>query len=300
MGLPKNHHYVPAFYLNHWGKPEDESRYKEVQCFGFQDGKFIVSRKRTKSICSLEGLNLRESVQAAEVYKIEKFLADVDTKASEVHLKIIKAGPKSLSDEERSAYTSFLLSLKIRQPDAVKRMREYGDDFVVKELSDPSFLKEYRESTNNLDVPESPIDFMKQQIPDMIPNFGIDTMARIVSGENNSKFHNLFFNMIWFTKDFSVSSSIITCDNPHYSSEGLSHPKCIFAFPLTPTRFLFAVHSHEIRRKILKANSKYLADILNKTMAHQAFNRVIAQDEEHRELIKECFGKSRKPPLNLI
>lgn len=300
MSEPKNHHYVSAFYLNYWGKKEDFARYKKVKCFGFNNGYFLSSFKPTNRICSIRGLNLRETDDPESVYSIEKFLADLENKAKPVHQKIINSGPYSLSEKERSIYTAFLLGLKIRQPDAVENLRQYGRDFVKKELNDPDFLKEYEELKMAHNFPESPEDFFRDNIPEMIPNFGIDALVRIITGENDDRMHNAFFNMKWFLRDFSLGSNyLLTNDYPVYFSAGLTDPDCIFAFPLTPRKILYAVHKEEYRKKLLRVSPDKMIENMNLTIINQSLNWVIGLDDKYKNLIEKYFGKLRKKPINL-
>lgn len=301
MSNPINHHYVPAFYLNYWGSPEDTSRYKEVHSFCFYNGHFTSKPRRTKSICSVKNLNIRKSEKEEEMYKIEAvFLKQFDDKASKVHRKIINRGLNSLSDEERSLYTCFLMGLKIRQPDAVQKMKEYGEDFVINELNETGFVEEYKKLNPSGSFPDTPEELIREQMPDMIPNFGIDTMVRIMTGENDDRFHSLFLNMHWFVKDFSLLPfNLLTCDYPCYFSTGLDNPKCIFAIPLSPRKALFAVHDRKIKKKLLQSSiNNKLAEELNKTMVNQAHTWVIGTDETCKDMIHNNLGKGRKPPLN--
>ena len=82
-------------------------------------------------------------------------------------------------------------------------------------------------------------------------------------------------------------------------STGYTDIKCICAIPLTPRKMFFAVRKDKIRKKILYAPSRKLVDMINKTMVHQAYDWVIGTDSSQASMIKEHFGKSRKPPLNL-
>ena len=301
MNEPKNHHYVPVFYLNYWGKADDESRYKKVQAFRFYNGHFVSKRRSTKYICKREGLNLRKSQNIAEVYKIENFLCQIDSDASLVHKKIIQKGPHVLTNQERSVYIRFLMSLKVRQPDAVQAMKEYGSGFATEELNSPSFIKEYLEVNNRGQFPDTPEELIRDVLPDLIPNFGVDAMVRVITGADDSKFHSLFCNMHWFVIDFSaVLGNLLTCDNPHYASAGLSDPKCIFAMPLSPKKAFFAVHDKEIKKKILNAPTKKLIQMLNESMVHQALDWVIDADDSNEILIESFFGKSRKSPISLV
>lgn len=118
---PLKHHYIPAFYLKRWtslnrklveySRPEYKliSKYTTPENTGFE-----------RRLYEMRGFS-SELAQQVE----EKFFKPVDTKASEALALLEQLGHTAeWTDETRSAWSRFIVSLLLRCPEDIETFRE--------------------------------------------------------------------------------------------------------------------------------------------------------------------------------
>lgn len=294
MSIPKNHHYVPASYLNNWGDENDAKKYKEVHCWGWREDRLIYSpKKSTKSICSEEYLYSRDANSPEEEQTIEsKFFSELDDQMAKVLPVLISAGVSALDNFQRSVITEFILGTRLRHPILVNQLKTIGEEVLSESLPllKESYLKEKQDGW-----PETVDELLKQKDPFFFQNFSIDLLPNVITGKNNDKYHQIIHNMEWATVDVSKSNwSLLTSDKPAMFTDNLESDKCIICVPLTPSKCFIANYSGKVieaHLKIAEKEPKTLVKMINTSIIRQAPKWVISNSIVADNFIRKHYKK---------
>ena len=120
MTQSQRHHYIPIFYLSKWA---GSAGY--VTCCQWVRGE-LVSLQLNPTLTGVQRHLYRLDHVPPDVrLAFEKFVtADVDSRASAVLRKITTDGVDELTPEERLTWAQFLVSLPIRNPEAVADIKK--------------------------------------------------------------------------------------------------------------------------------------------------------------------------------
>ncbi|WP_445600462.1 DUF4238 domain-containing protein [Azospirillum sp. A39] len=121
MSEPRNHHYLPQFYLRPWCG--DDGR---VASYHLVNGKVMCGRKSTKSIGSERDLYAcrRDGPMPRQWVETEYMTREVDTPAAEVRDKILNGEIENITHRERKTWARFMSSLFARRPDVIGPHRD--------------------------------------------------------------------------------------------------------------------------------------------------------------------------------
>ena len=217
------HHFVPQFLLRAWSE-------------GTSDGMFQEFR------LDLEGLPTMRRVPKATAYQNNLYaltkpvvagmsqqavetdlLRHIDNYAAPVRVKMEQHGLKSLSITERQDWVRFLMSLRVRQPNIVSKLRTEGTHNLRQSLlNDP---EQYEALAEEDDAPTLE-EWVEEYFPGLIENFGLSYFPKLV---DNREVGTKILHLRWWLWDFSnANHELLLADNP-----------CIFtvdivALPISP------------------------------------------------------------------
>jgi hypothetical protein len=128
------HHYVPKFLLEQWHTGADD----KLSVFRWAHGKLTHHRYKAKSVAKAEHLySMRRSHAQPDVNAEKDFLGPhVDEPAAIVHRKILAAGVRSLNDDDKRAWSAFLVSMMLRVPAMMQHMRDRGRQILAAGLDE--------------------------------------------------------------------------------------------------------------------------------------------------------------------
>ena len=120
--LSRRHHFIPQFYLKAWYEAKNSGFWVYTKT---PKGELVAQKnKHAKSYCFEEDLYLLKPggnslvSNDADVVEQEFFLV-IDTKASNIHNKLLLTGINSITAEDRINWAIFMLSLQLRSPEAM-------------------------------------------------------------------------------------------------------------------------------------------------------------------------------------
>jgi hypothetical protein len=121
MNTPKRHHYVPEFYFAPWTNSQDNKMYVYKRVY---EGKIDIQRIATKTAAYEDNIyNLRDVTKVMQTQLETNFFTPcIDTPASEIMKKIINNGINDLNTKERSIFTRFLMSIRLRTPEISRHL----------------------------------------------------------------------------------------------------------------------------------------------------------------------------------
>ena len=287
MNEPIDHHYVPRFYLSKWC-----GRDKKIHYFRWINGKLIHNRISPKHTGFETKLYSLKHVSANEEQEIEKVLRDeVDTPASRVLNKMIEKGVGVLSEEEKSSFTKFLISLRYRGPDSVTKLKSDGRDILLNSLAESQNEYEQLKESND---PSTFEEFFDTNLPSIPANLGLVTF---VNWLNSTDMVNIIANMRWYIRTVKETSyDLLTSDNPLIYGEAQNSNKLYIGLPLSPMKMFFAFRSPKLEDAFRRVGDNKLVKHCNISTTNKAIDKIYATNENQKVFIKNHF-KAKKDPV---
>ncbi|MCC3305669.1 DUF4238 domain-containing protein [Sneathiella sp. HT1-7] len=275
------HHYVPQFLLRAWANGSLDGKVEDIR---LDLNGFPSSRRAPKSTGYKDDLYAlsKPVVAGMKRHDIEKiFLMQVDNLAARAHQKLVEHGLRSLTNSERSDWVRFLMSLRVRQPDIVQKLKIESEEQLTKTLAQQP--EEYDVISENGDPPTL-VEWTEQQSPGHIENFGLLFFHEIAS---NPEVGDKIFKMKWWLWDFTnVSFDLLLGDHPCVFTKGIDDPNLIIALPISPKKAFMATNSEGVAATIRKQVPKQLAMRLNESSLNQARARIYARNTSPKRFIQ--------------
>lgn len=285
MNVPRDHHFIPAFYLKHWAGSKGK-----VFEYARKGGKLIpkpVGPRGTGFERDLYAFTELPHDQAQFVEQV--FFNYADQKASEaldIHLGISSA---SWTSELTSAWSRFVLGVHLRHPDAVPELREAaekiwkasGEDYQARyeEIREPGDPATFDEKLTQRD----PLTHIKVQV-----NLIIKALDNEIVGTHLNQ-------MKWATVDVSSSSvRLLTSDRPVEIFD-LKEPGGLLAIPISPTKLFLAANDEATFAKVRPAKADQLVENSNRFVVSRARRFVWAADESQTDYIAEKMSTKMEP-----
>jgi hypothetical protein len=153
MSVPRDHHFLPVFYLRQWASYTDG---KLIE-YTIKHNEFIAKRVGPRGTGFESDLySFPELPEDAAQYLESVILQDSDNKASVALQQHLRMSSDPWDAKIRSAWSRFLLGLILRHPDVMKELRvaakslwDKGHDETqrgyeaIRKPSDPATFEEY-------------------------------------------------------------------------------------------------------------------------------------------------------------
>ncbi|OKO67457.1 DUF4238 domain-containing protein, partial [Bradyrhizobium sp. AS23.2] len=173
MGQPRNHHFIPVFYLRQWHDSEGQL-YEHKRVRGSRIVRKPVSALATafqRDLYAFPALGLEGLDQHLE----SKFFQIVDDEGAKALHRFLRRDPAPWSAEARSGWSRFLLSLKVRHPDAMEELRQ-----AIPRLWGRSHAPSQAEyaKLRKPDDPDSFEEFLTRRDPNIVHKVTINMIMR--------------------------------------------------------------------------------------------------------------------------
>lgn len=286
MSTPRDHHFIPVFYLKRWidagGKLFEYSRPYKNKVFRNHIGpKATGFRADLYSFldCPPEIAQFLESV----------FLQRTDHLASLALSKLISGNQDPWTQELRSAWSRFTINFLIRHPDPFAEIKAVAQDGWLRQ--DNVTQLEYE----RLRRPEDPPTFEEWVL--MQGNHLADRIRiRLLQGAmDNEIFGARFNNMLWNVLDLSNATfRLLTSDWPLYKE--INGERMLFALPINPTSLFTAVTHAEIFHRLRRARPDQLVRQINASVVSRARLYVYSFDRTQERFIENRMSSAMEPP----
>jgi hypothetical protein len=278
MSEPIDHHYLPIFYLTQWCNERGKVvRYHRPK-------REVVASPITPRntgyepmLYTLDGF-APEHRQAVE----KNFMAPVVDGPAADALKILLArNTPNLSEKTRTDWTRFLMSLCLRDPATLSKIKEDArKGLEAKLLSDP---EEYLAARGNSEHPTL-LAWVEAHAPAILPNIGTLWLPNMI---DNEQIGTIIMRMRWAIFDLSSSGfTLLTSDRPYIRIHGLKDPQCVIALPISPRFAFVATHDLDTQKKLLRSGTTALAKSINAHVVAQAVKHVYGSTDAHLRFIK--------------
>lgn len=255
------HHYVPRFLLERWHSGADE----KLTAFHWARGKLLSNRYKAKTVGKTPHLYSLERSRPIPNVEVEKrFLGPhVDDPAARVHAKIVASGVRSLSDEEKLIWSRFIVSLMLRVPRMVQKIRSHGRNVLAAGLDESP--EEYLAARG--DSPEATLRlWVEKNAPDLLDDLGVRTLPRLVYSE---KLNGRVLGAKWATLPISGRFDLLISDHPLFLSGGLG-TDFLLALPISPLLLYCAFKNDATYQRLLTLRPEALARSANESTLAQA------------------------------
>lgn len=288
MNAPRDHHFIPAFYLKQWAGPDG----KLIE-YARKGGKLIAKPIGPRGTGFERDLYAFPELPPEQAqFMEEEFFAFADQKASDaldIHL-----GVSSIpwTGELISAWSRFMLGVHLRHPDAVPELRAAaesiwkgsGDDYQARyeEIRQPGDPPTFDELLAQRD----PLTPIKMQV-----NLIVKALDNDIVGTHLNQ-------MKWATVDLSASVvPLLTSDRP-VEIFNLKEPNGIISMPISPTKMFVAANDAALFTRLRAADpNKIVADV-NTFVVTRARRFVWARDISLESFIAEKMStKLESAPL---
>lgn len=272
------HHYVPRFYLKAWTKDHQITRFQWI------NNELEMRRVGIKRTAGLDHLySLKHFPQDPQMIEREFMGRIIDDPASTVY-KHLSESKAPLSEHQRTIWTRFLLSLRVRMPDVIERLRVDAENELRQNLmANP---EEY-EALRGPNSPANLYDFLEKLRPGFVADFGIRMLPDLLAYQPAFK---QIYEMYWWTHSFyGASISLLTSDRPLIITPSVDDQSCVLALPLGPHTAFFATHTLEMASRVASKPASKLAKAINHETVRLASHCVYSIDSYQTYFIKRHF-----------
>jgi hypothetical protein len=239
MSQPKDHHYLPEFYLKRW--------------VGARDRVWRYYRPRDRVVASPvgqghtgyeDGLYRLDGTADPQIIET-KFFAVVDNDAAPFLERMIREGPAVLGKDERRSWTLFLMSMLYRDPHSLVEIKSVIHRFFRANLE--KLRQSDYAASRQPDDPESIYDFAMERTPELAEAYKAG-LPRMI---DNDVIGQHIINMRWAMCDLSTAPhTLLTGDRPCMTSRGIADPACMLSVPVSPTHLFVAAHDIGLLRQL--------------------------------------------------
>jgi Protein of unknown function (DUF4238) len=217
---------------------------------------------------------------------VEKnFMSRLDNDAARALQKILSGERSDWMSPERTAWTTFILSLLFRNPenvtiikDHIRQLWEQGmsaleaDCAARRVPTDPETFDGYVALTNPAAAEIG------------ASNFLMETIA-------NERVGPTIFDMHWTRHVLKNSKfQLLTSDRPIIMPLGLGDPRAYIVLPVSPTVVFVAAHDRGFAGWLARRKHTELAKVFNKAVVCQARTFVWAIDDSQLEFVRRHIG----------
>ncbi len=258
MNIPRNHHYLPKFYLDRWAVNGTVFRYDRKGPSGRLRGKWLAPG----AIAYERDLyRLPDVLDLAESQRIEsEFFQRVDDRAAVALDKLDRGLHGGLDD--RVALAQFMVSLLHRSPSRLADMRA--------ELAEQTNAAPYANLTG--EAYESSLKATANRL-----------MAMLIQNTDAASVIGRF--TIYKLDTSGASCKLLTSDRPITLSAQLVSPDAFMILPYAPDRLVLLTHLPAIANAFSSQSSTALVKGINQAVVEQSIDVVIASDEAATRMV---------------
>ena len=285
MTIPRDHHFIPAFYLKQWvgadGKLEQFSKPRD---------RVVVRRLSPDATGYQTDLYAfpelpREQAQFLESEYFQ-YADDMGYKALEAHLT---GRPLPWSAELVSAWSRFLVGVHLRHPDAIPELRAGAK--AEWDRSGAASQAEYEKIRKPGD-PATFDDYMAKTDP-LVPSKV--QLNMIIKALDNAEVCAHINRMPFAVIDVSgARSTLLTSDRP-VEIHALPEPRGLVSMPISPTMLFVAVNETGTFDILRRNSPDSLVRHINKSLVSRARRYVWARNRSAQSFIERQFGTAREP-----
>jgi len=286
LSEPRDHHFIPRFYLARWCNPEGK-----LTVYSRPRDRVVTSELAPKGTGFERDLYSYTGLPSPQAQAIEtQFMAKIDDAAAPILKKLLSGGLPKLTGPERSDFTRFVLSIRVRHPGAVQLSKEEGERTLTAELErDPDEYLTIKGDNH----PPTLKGFLEQGAPAYVPNFGLSLIPEVIT---NPKVGERVYQAPWSTFDVRHPSvDLLTCDRPCMLEGTALEGRFAIALPLGPRMLLVISNDATTTARLHRMHHSALVKLINRAAVISAHEYVYGTGRQHLPLVEKLLNPSLAP-----
>jgi len=280
-GKGDKHHYIPVFYSQEWAGPDGR------MC-EYSRPYDVVKPKRVHPVGTgyVRGLYTvpRNDSRVSEFIERE-FLKITDNGAARV-LQMFKLGKEiAWTSDTRSAWSRFIISLMIRNPEYVGRVAAEVAGFFDPKSNE---LNEKYRVIRRPEDPETYDDYMALTGHPAGRASAIAMQRIIDSPLMGGHLNQMHWSVVSFRNE---RHALLTSDRPIIMTNGMAKPDNHLAIPIGPRMLFIATNTVEMERTIRNIHPRQLMEQVNNRVTSQARKYVWGTDDTQLRFVQNRFGR---------
>ena len=287
ISTPRDHHFIPAFYLKQWAGPDG----KLIE-YTRKGGKLIAKSVGPKSTGYERDLYAFPELRPDVVQYLEQvFFAYADQKASDALDNHLGLASVPWTSELVTAWSRFVIGIHLRHPDAMPELREAAKN--IWDGSGADYQARYGAIRKPTDPPtfdgylalRDPLAPIKMRVNLIIKAFDNEIICTHVNQMRHAIIDLAAFPYRLLTSDRPVVIFDLKASNG------------ILSIPISPTKLFIAVNERATGDRIFRANPRTLARDINTYVVSRARRFVWACDTSQERFIHRMSTKLEPTPL---
>ncbi len=283
--LPK-HHYIPVFYLNQWAT---KGRLIE---FSRPYRSFVKARPTSpEGTGYVRGLNVMKGLPPHSAEQFETVVMRyVDSLAADALRKLLSGDDTQWAPKPRSAWTRFLVSLLLRTPEALNRMKAFLKDYSAPGTQESRALYEAEKRPGDVDFEEFLLRYGDQA--------AFQTVLQVLnSQEIGTHINNMIWNVVTVR---GTKHEILTSDRPLIVTGGLGGPNASMILPICPTKVFVSVNEEAELARIERRSANDLVQSANRGVVSNAIKYVWGRDNRQLRFVQNHMSSMAQHDLALM
>jgi hypothetical protein len=284
MSKEGKHHYIPFFYLKQWAGGD-----KQICEFSKPYDRVKAQRKHPDGTGFVHGLNTIPGVPVHDAQYLENVFFKFTDNYAAIALRVLLGDPPwNFTNKVRSAWSRFLMSLIVRNPESVGKHRAAAEALFKSAL--PDIEADYAKRR----APTDPATYMEYaQIHS--PNPAGRAFARLMQSVIDSEFSGSRLNsMRWMVlHDPAPKHLLLTSDRPVVMTNGLERPNGQLIIPISPRHVFVATKTLETENYIRGVwRNRQLIQQINDRVALQSRKYVYGYSEAQLSFVSPRLGQA--------
>ncbi len=247
----------------------------------------MVSRARTPEYTGFENelyAVVANAVDLAEDVLEKRVFGPIDSNAARVLEKLEAHGP--ITEDDHIAWTFFLSSLRIRQPDVLEFLRTKGIERLRADLV------ERDKATLPPDSPSTE-EWFEQHFPGHMRAYSLASwLPQMVA---NDGVLDKFGSLNWWIQEFTPDHpELLLSDLPIHWEGGFNQPGFLIQVPVGPNRVFFGAASAQTQQFLGNLPHADLINRINLTSLASSSDRVWARSASARAFVEANLAKMGK------
>ncbi|MGX9145580.1 DUF4238 domain-containing protein [Mesorhizobium sp. 128a] len=286
---PNKHHFLPVFYLKEWAGAD-----RKIVQFSRpnpSDDRVKPLRRHPRAVGYIDRLYAAEGLpeKVANLFETE-FARPVDTEAAAAMRQLMRGKfDVDATPKEAVAWVKFLLSLMMRMPADIKRLKH----FVKHDwFSDRTSLEAIFKRSGMQGNPQTIEDYQRLLGPTFYEQAAMVALTGMIQAEVAIR---AVGDLQWTVTNVYGDREFLTSDRPLIASVGMNGPKAHMILPIGPHRVFIATKTAEFRRQLVNQPAGDFVTSINKHVVNNATDYVYGSNGTALRFVQKHMGKLREP-----
>ncbi|AZO34033.1 MAG: DUF4238 domain-containing protein [Mesorhizobium sp.] len=288
QNYPNKHHFLPVFYLKEWAGAD--GRVVQFSRPRPNDKEVKALRRHPSAVGYINGLYAVEGLpeKVANLFETE-FTRPVDTEAAAAMRRLMMGRFDSdATPKEAVAWIKYLLSLMMRMPADIRRLKHYVKHDWFSDL--PSLQAAFKRS-GMMGNPQTVEDYLRLLGPTFDERAAMIALSGMIQVEAAIK---AIGQLQWTASNVYGEREFVTSDRPIIASVGMTGPKAHIILPIGPHRVFIATKTEEFRRHLFDKRPWDFVTAVNKHIVNNATDYVYGSNAAALRFVQKHMGEGRE------